>query len=78
MYGLSAITKCRTWCRQHSLSVACLVLGAVLVGIGIAFTKGEGMWWDLWSGAGMTFFTVGLINLMKGPLVEKNKEDEET
>lgn len=62
----------RCW-RDHSLSI-------VLFGIGATLTLGviplrEGTAFDLLSGIGTAFLTGGIINLLSGPLRERNRPE---
>ena len=66
----------RGWLRRHSLSISGLAIGVTLVVIGGNFTAGEGMWWDIWSGAGLAFLIPSVWYLMAGPLREVNKPED--
>ena len=67
---------CLRWCKRHSLSITCFGIGVTLVLIGGNFTAGEGMWWDIWSGAGLAFLIPSVWYLMAGRLQEVNKPEE--
>ncbi len=62
------------WLRDHSLSVALLLLGTVILAVAIALPEGKPF--DLVSGVGQGFLTGALINLLSGPLRERNRPDE--
>lgn len=62
------------WVRDHSLSLALLVLGVTLTGLAIALPEGKAF--DLVSGFGLGFLLGALINLMSGPLRERNRPDQ--
>jgi hypothetical protein len=67
---------CYRWCKRHSLSITSFGVGVSLVLIGANFTSGEGMWWDIWSGAGLAFLIPSVWYLMAGRLREVNKPEE--
>lgn len=71
------MVRLRDWAWDHSLSLTGLFVGIMLVVIGANFTEGEGMWWDIWSGAGLAFLIPSIWYLMAGPLKEVNKPEEE-
>jgi Co/Zn/Cd efflux system component len=60
--------------KNHSLSVVLISVGIVLLLIAIPFV--EGTWFDLLLTIGGGFFTVGLVQVLQGPLTEKNKPEE--
>lgn len=64
------------WYEKHDLSINSIAIGVTLVTIGGVFTEGEGMWWDIWSGAGLAFLIPGVWYLMAGKFREVNKPED--
>jgi hypothetical protein len=60
--------------RDHSLSLALLALGLLFLAASLPIPEGKGF--DLVSGFGMGFLLAALLNLMAGPLRERNRADE--
>ncbi len=62
------------WVRDHSLSLALLALGTGITGLAIALPEGKAF--DIVSGLGLGFLLGALVNILSGPLRERNRADE--
>jgi hypothetical protein len=60
--------------RDHSLSIVLSIIGVGLISIAMALQPGKML--DLLLGLGSSFATVAMVNLLAGPLVERNKPEK--
>jgi hypothetical protein len=63
----------------HSLTIVLTVLGlvATCLAVALVWPLEADRWFDLLSGLGAGFLTVALFNWLSGPLVERNKPEED-
>lgn len=66
-------TLARYW-RDHSLSLTFAIAG--IIAIALALPLPEGKAFDILSGLGLGALMIGVLNLLAGPLREKNKPEK--